>query len=310
VSKPNSLEEIKANNTLFLDAVCGGQEKRAASAVHNYTRTQVREESYWDRIVEPQDVKNEDLTRLVRSPKPYMVIDREPGSPAAVTLPFNATPSDFYIRAARYEVGFERIWTPTYVADVDVLRTWHMDIRQVLSDTMVKDILSEQDGKAITVVDLIVGAAGTTRTFSGIVQHESLSGGWTRQNLQEAFKILTRATNSLEVAKVLCNNTSIREMLKHGRDEVGGDMSQDFMKNGWKIVEYMGVQWLVTIKHGQVADDNLYLFAPSDYIGKNFVLEDTVMHLKKERVMIEMGAYKLMGGAIGNAASVGRAVFT
>jgi hypothetical protein len=112
------------------------------------------------------------------------------------------------------------------------------------------------------------------------------------------------------VAKVLCNNTSIREMLKHGRDEVGGDMSQDFMKNGWKIVEYMGVQWLVTIKHGQVADDNLYLFAPSDYIGKNFVLEDTVMHLKKERVMIEMGAYKLMGGAIGNAASVGRAVFT
>ena len=87
--------------------------------------------------------------------------------------------------------------------------------------------------------------------------------------LNDAFKIMPRTPSHLEVQKCLINNVTIRELMKFGRDEMGGDYSQEVFKNGWSATEFMGAEWIVTIKRDLVPDDTLFMFADEKFIGKS-----------------------------------------
>src|SRR4051812_25433439 len=108
------------------------QIKQAEDRVTAFTRTKVREDGFFRRIMPPVPVTNEDLTRAVDTDKPIIVVDKEPNSPAAISVPFATLPINLYIRGPRYRVMFDRILTPRFTKDVDELRTWEMDIRMVL----------------------------------------------------------------------------------------------------------------------------------------------------------------------------------
>jgi hypothetical protein len=112
-----------------------GLEKKAVDAVNNFTRTKMREDSFHRKLVPPTQITNEELDRQVDTDKPVKVIDKEADSPAAISLPFANLPINIYIKAPRYRVLFDRIVTPRFTKDVDELRTYVMDIRQVLSTT-------------------------------------------------------------------------------------------------------------------------------------------------------------------------------
>ena len=49
--------------------------------------------------------------------------------------PFATLPTNVYIRGPRYRVMFDRIVTPRFKKDVEELRTWVMDIRQLFTAT-------------------------------------------------------------------------------------------------------------------------------------------------------------------------------
>ena len=134
--------------------------KTAEDEVNAFTRTKMREEGFYRRILPPIPITNEDLTRTVSSDKPSIVVDKEPDSPAAVTIPFATLPTNLYIRGPRYRVTFDRIVTPRFTKDVDELRTWIMDIRQVLSDNAIKDMLAEEDGKFLRAVNSAIVRLG------------------------------------------------------------------------------------------------------------------------------------------------------
>ena len=115
-------------------------------------------------------ITNDELDRQVDTDKPVKVVDKEPDSPAAVSVPFATLPTNIYIKGPRYRVLFDRILTPRFTKDVDELRTWIMDIRQVLSDNAIKDMLAEEDSKFLSAVntglvgqDSIVPASGVSR---------------------------------------------------------------------------------------------------------------------------------------------------
>ena len=71
----------------------------------------------------------------------------------------------------------------------------------------------------------------------------------------------------------------------------------------------MNAQWTVTIKQDLVPDDRLYMFAEPKFLGKNFVYEDTTMHVEREAYMLKFFAYKTMGGSVANYAAVTAADF-
>lgn len=303
--------ETKLTNETFLSYLeTPGMEKRALDAVVDYTRYRMREEGFYRRILPPVQVSNDDLDQQVDTDKPVKIIEREPDSPAAISIPFNTLPMNLYVRGQKYRVTFDRIVTPRFTKDVDELRTYRMDIRQILSDNAIKDMLAEEDRKFIEACNAAMGsAADATVTQSGLVQWETIHGGITRDTLQDAFKILPRTISRLEVGTCLINNLTIRELMKFGREEMGGDFSQDVFKNGWSEQNFMNARWIISIKQDLVPTDSVFMFADPKFLGKSFVLEDTTLYVDRKAYMLEFFAYETLGGAIGNTNAVARADF-
>jgi len=298
------------NETLFEQLDTPGMEKQAIDAVNDFTRTKMREDGFYRRILPPLQISNDELDRQVDTDKPVKVIDKEPDSPAAISIPFATLPVNVYIRGPRYRVMFDRIVTPRFTKDVDELRTWVMDIRQVLSDNAIKDMLAEEDSKFITAVNAVMIGADTPVPYNGnVVQWETIEGGITRETLLDSFKIMPRGPSHLEVHTVLINNVTIKEVMKFGRDEMGGDFSQDIIRNGWAESNFMGARWIITIKRTLVPDDTIFMFADPKFIGKSFLLEDTTMYIRREAYMLEFFAYQTAGGSIGHSGGLARADF-
>lgn len=305
MSSPSSVQVL--NEELFAQLETPGMEKNALDAVNEFTRVRVREDGFYRKIIPPVQVSNDDLDRQVDTDKPVVVVDKEPGSPAAISIPFATLPINVYIRGPRYRVMFDRIVTPRFVKDIDELRTWQMDIRQVLSDNAIKDMLAEEDSKFLAAVNTAMVGANQIVPTSGVIQWETIWGGISRDTVQEALKIMPKTPSHLEVNTVLINNVTIREILKWGFDEAGGDLSGDMLKSGWSEIDLMGCKWIVTIKRDLVPDDTMYFFGDPRFIGKSYLLEDTTMHIKREAFMIEFFAYETIGGSIGFTSGLARA---
>lgn len=280
--------------------------KQAEDAVNEFTRTKMREDGFYRRIMPPIPITNDELDRQVDTDKPVKVVDKEPDSPAAISIPFATLPTNLYIRGPRYRVMFDRIATPRFTKDVDELRTWIMDIRQVLSDNAIKDMLAEEDGKFIKAVNTALVGPGLTVPTSGTVQYEVIAGGITRDTLCDSLKVMPNTPSNLEVHMVLVNNITIKEVMKFGHNEMGGTLSEDIIKNGWSLQEFLGVKWVITIKKGLVPTNTMYQFADPKFIGKSYVLEDTTMYIRREAYMLEFFAYETMGGTIGHTSGLAR----
>jgi len=297
----NIMEKLASRDPLM--------EKEAVDAVNDFTRTKMREDGFFRRIMPPVPIGNDELDRQVTTDKPVKVVDKEPDSPAAISVPFATLPMNLYIRGPRYLVMMDRIVTPRFTKDVDELRTWIMDIRQVLSDNAIKDMLAEEDGKFITAVNTALVGAGLTVPTSGTVQWEELVGGITRDTLWDMMKIMPNTPSNLEVHTCLINNITIKEVCKFGRTEMGGDVSQDIMKNGWSEQNFMGVRWIITIKKDIIPTDSIYMFADPKFIGKHYTLEDTTMYIRREAYMLEFFAYETNGASLGHTSGIARADF-
>jgi hypothetical protein len=261
------------------------------------------------RVLPPVQITNDELDRQVDTDKPVKIVDKEPDSPGAISVPFGALPMNRYIRGPRYRVMFDRIVTTKFTKDVDELRTYDMDIRQILSDNSIKDMLAEEDGKFIATIATLLGAVNSVVTETGVAQYVSIAGGVTRDTMAEAMKVLPRTPSHLTATTVVINNVTIWDFVKWGRDEVGGDMSQELLRTGFAERELMGVRFIITIKRDLVPDSTIFLFADPKFTGKFFILEDTTMYLDRRAYMLEFFAYASAGACIANVASVGRVDF-
>lgn len=284
--------------------------KQAAENINDYLRMKMREDEIFARILPPTPVSNDELDKQVDTDLPVKVLDKEPDSPGAITVPFASLPENRYIYGPRYRVMFDRVLTPRFTADVDKLRTYDMDIRQVLSDNALKDMMAEVDGKFIRTVNQLLLGVGVTIPETGAVQWFSISGGITRENLAEAMKILPRTNKRINVATVLINQVSIWDVVKFNREETGGDMSQRLFEQGFTEDQLMGKRWIVTIKRDLVPDNTIFLFAEPKFLGKYLILEDTTMYIERKAYFLEFFAYKTAGASIGNVAACARVDYT
>lgn len=302
-------ETARFNEALLEAFDTPGMEKKAAESLTEFTRTEVREDGFHRKIIPYQGITNEQLVRRLDTDKPYTIVDKEVDSPAAVSVSFGTLPTNTYMRGNRYPVYFDRVMTNRFVKDVEELRTYHMDLRQVISDNAIREISTEEDTKWIDAVDGVLVGPDVVLSYSGVAQWQTISGGITRETLQDAFKIMPQTPSRLEVNTVLVNNITIREFLKWGRDEIGGDKSQDLLVNGWTDTEFAKAKWIITIKQDLVPTDSIYMFAHEKFVGKAFELVPPTMYVKSEFFMMEFFAYETIGGSIGHTGGLARADF-
>jgi hypothetical protein len=306
------LNEVRARNEVVLDQFTGSPEmvKSAQDTVTEFTRLKMREDGFWRKILPPINVSNDDLDRQVDTDLPTVVVDMEVDSPAAASIPYGQLPFNEYISGKRYRIMFDRIVTPRFTKDVDELRTYDMDIRQVLSDNAIKDMLAEEDGKAIAAIDTLLIGVNQVQPLTGVAQWIDLSGGVTRDNFAEALKTMPSTPMHLETATCLVNNITVKDFMKWGRDEVGGDLAQEILQNGFGERNVMGVRVLVTIKTDLVDTGSMYMFAEPMKLGKLLVLEDSTMYIDRKAYMLEFFGYESIGSCIANIAGIARVDFT
>jgi len=307
MSEPTAQE---VNGALF-DMFDRGLDKEAQQAVTDFTRIRMREEGFFRDIITPVTVTDADLDGQVDTDNPVVICEKEPASPPAYSVPFGTAPFSRYIRSNKYRVMFQRLMTAKFYKDIAQLRTYKMDIRQIISDNALKDMQSEEDGKFIATVEAILGgAAGVVNPDTGVSQWEEFSSGIdSKDTWADARKILRKTDNGLTSKTALMNHVTVLDLEKWTRDEMGGDMTEQISINGFGETTFGSQRVLVTIKNNIVPTDRVYFFADEKALGKFFVLDDTTMYVKAEAFMIEFYAYACQGAAIANSAGLGIADF-
>jgi hypothetical protein len=174
---------------------------------------------------------------------------------------------------------------------------------------MIKDMLAEEDSKFINAMDAAVGTVDVNNPLSGVPQNVTISGGITRETIVDSLKVMPQTPSRFEVETCLVNNITIKELLKFGRDEMGGDFSQEIIKNGWAETNFLNCRWIVTIKQNLVKNDEMYQFASPKFIGKNYELEPTTMYIRREAYMLEYFAYNTQGGSFGHTNGLAKVKF-
>ena len=279
--------------------------KSASDAVNDFTRMKVREEGFWRKILPPVTITSDELDRQVDTDGLVKVIDKEPASPAAMSVSFAQAPVGTPIMGSRYRVMFNRLLTPKFYQDVEKLRTYNYDIRQVLTDNAIKDMLAEEDSKAVLACQFACGGvADAVNPITGFQQWTTLQGGMTRTNIVEALKILPSGPARVRTATILCSTRTYMDIMKWHRDEAGGDISEEIMRKGLAETELLGCKWIVTIKENLVPYGRLMLFAEPKFLGKHFLLEDATLFIERKAYMLEFFAYESLGSAIGNCAAL------
>jgi hypothetical protein len=302
--------EVQELNQRFLQALTTpGMEKVAQDEVTEFTRTYVLEMGFKRKILPPIPISPDKLDRRSDTDKPYVVVDKEPGMPPAISVPLGTLPTGFYIRGPRYEVKFQRILSPKFYKDIGELATYRMDIRQVLADKIVKVIQFEEDSKFLKAVDSILVAPNTNVPRVGVPLWRQFVGGLSRVNWVESTKIMASTKFHLEPSCMLLNTLTYREFLKWGRDEWGGDVAAEIIRTGNVIESIDNIKLILTIKHELVPTNTIYYFAEPRFLGKFFVVDDITMYVKNTAYIIEFWAYEFIGSAIGHGAALARADF-
>lgn len=302
-------EETRELNVAFFEQLRSGdrnQEKKAIDAVNDFTRTKMREQGFARRILPPIPVGPSDLTRRMETDKPVMIVDKEPDSPAAITVGFGTLPDGYWIKGDRYMVGFGRLFTPRFQKDTSELMTWVMDIRQVLSDNALKDLLAEEDSKFIGMMNTAMISQGTTVPTSGVAQWQRFPGGIARDSLFDSKKIIKNTPYNLVPHTALTNHVTIEDVCKFGRNEQGGDTAEEIMLNGWTLQKYMGLNWVITIKKSLVPNSTIYQFADPAFMGKFYELVPTTMYIETKAFLLDFFCYEEIGMTLAHSASVSR----
>jgi len=302
------------------DMIADGRKEsleKVAQTASDVTRINIREGSFANKILPPENIGNERLAKTMTEDL-IVIDDLEPDSPGAKYVPFETVPEGEIITGSRYITPMARIVTPKFTKDIDQLRTYDYPIRKVLTDNSIKDGMATHDRKFIETVNSIVshtssGKSDSVHPVTGKIQWRDFDGGLTRENLVEATKMLPAGNdNDKFIARnyvMLAHENTLRDVLKLTRDQIGGDLAEDQWKNGLTSTTILGIKAISTIKRSLVPEGYIYFFAEPTFLGHNYTLTDWTMYLNKEAFFIKWFSYWLGGFSFGNIAGMALARF-
>lgn len=315
-------EQIPVFNESFVDMVSSGQEKEASVSANAFTRNKLRENSFAEQILTPIDISNDELDK---AENPELLVkwnDREPDQAPAVSIPLGIVPDGYQFKGDRYPSYFSRIASPFFMKEIDKLRSYQYDIRQILLENSTKDIATEVDRKFLAKVNAVIGTLNTSNlSISGydLPQNVSLSGGITRENVAEAFKVMqrlkvpfgpTQPDQNETKGVMLLNNVTAMEFVKMSRSEVGGDLAQQMWVDGLPSKTLLGVKPIYTMKSDLVPDNVIYLFSSEEFFGKYYRLQPLTVFMETKAFFLSWFQYMNISMSIGNVRGVCKITFT
>lgn len=274
-------------NQSFLDKIDNGMTKEAGVAMSAFVRQKLREDGFTRKVLNPINLTAAELDRQVTE-EPAVIVEKEPDSVAA-TLPFLGRGEIRYWTTPRYAVTLNKIESATFKKSKYELATYRTDIRSVLQENSVKDVQTQEDVGFYGSVLSMAQANGNVFT---------LAGGFTKANLMAGIKNLLNY--KLPVGCILMTQSMYADLLAFAATEVGSPAASDLFRGQGTLDTFFGYKIITTNKADILPTNQCIVFAPQEYLGQMYLLQDATVFLKVEKDMVEFSTQEAVGVGIGN----------
>ena len=304
-------EQVSAQyiNSNFVRKIEEGRIKEAEAAGTTFIRKKMREDAFSRRIITPVSLTEDEIDRSLDSDQPQKIVEKEPDS-TATYVPFKGSGELTWFTGPRYAVRFGKTESQKFTKSKFELMTYRNDIRKILSDNSVKDMALEEDRHFIDTVEACIA-------LNPGVQSLTPAGGLTPANFANLLKAMVALKKP--IGKILCSKSLYYDTLKFDAQQVGDQIVSRHYDNGVEGEEKLfGVPVVTTIKAGTagslkrdevIADNVMYLFAPENYLGNFFLLQDATLFIKQEADLIQFWSYAAPGIGIGETEAIIKMTF-
>jgi len=291
-----SAQQINAN---FIRKIENGQKEAAAEEGTAFIRSKLRQEATVREILPPVLVGPDELDQDVNSDQPRKIVEKEPDS-YATFVPFYGTGDRTVFSGPRYEVRFGKVESQRFRKQKWELMTYRNDIRKILSDNSVKDMAEQEDSKFFSVIDAILAAAPAQVVGAPAFSASAFKG--LKQNM---------INRKIPVGKYAMTEACYEESIALPYTAVGEVASRHYEEGVEEKKMLWGVPTVTTIHNNIVTGHagstfSVYEFAPANFLGNFFLLQDATLYIEQRADIISFHAYEGIGIGIGNSGGVSR----
>lgn len=291
--------EAQNINELFLQKLDTDEGlTKVAQGASSFIREKIREVSFARKIINPQYVTQADCQRSTQHEGLVKIVDIEPDSSASV-VNFRGGDNFSYVQAKRVEIPFYPVSSDDFQKVEEELLAYEMPVTDVIEKNSIKDIQKVEDENWISKFDSAITETGNTASES----FDGTTGEIKKSSIVKLFNMLDG--NELKADTLLMNKEMFNKLLLWDATTTGDKVGSEVIVNGYKYSTLFGRKLIVTNKTDVVGDE-IYAFAPQEYLGKFYILNDLKFWVDKKKNVITWGAYETIGGAVANADGVAK----
>jgi len=281
-------------NSNFVKKIEDGRIKEAAAEGSAFIREFVRQESYAREILTPVLLQDDEIDRDENTDEPKKIVEKEPKS-VATFVQFQGAGPRTWFKGPRYSVFFGKTESQHFTKSKFQLMTYQNDIRKMLSDNSVKDMADQEDKKWQETVDALIALNPAEQNVN--------AGGFNSTAFKSGFQKMVNRRRP--IGKMTMTKSLYYEALDLVATSVGNDVASRHYDDGVENEEKLwGFPVITTIKSTIHDPKKAYIYAPENYLGNFFLLQDATLYIKQEADTITFWTYAAPGIGIGNRLSV------
>jgi len=281
-------------NSNFVKKIEDGRIKEAAAEGSAFIREFVRQESYAREILTPVLLQDDEIDRDENTDEPKKIVEKEPKS-VATFVQFQGAGPRTWFKGPRYSVFFGKTESQHFTKSKFQLMTYQNDIRKMLSDNSVKDMADQEDSKWQQTVDALIALNPLEQNVN--------AGGFNSTAFKSGFQKMVNRRRP--IGKMTMTKSLYYEALDLVATSVGNDVASRHYDDGVENEEKLwGFPVITTIKSTIHDPKKAYIYAPENYLGNFFLLQDATLYIKQEADTITFWTYAAPGIGIGNRLSV------
>jgi len=281
-------------NSNFVKKIEDGRTKEAAAEGSAFIRELVRQESYAREILTPVLLTDDEIDRDENTDEPKKIVEKEPKS-VATFVQFQGAGPRTWFKGPRYSVFFGKTESQHFTKSKFQLMTYQNDIRKILSDNSVKDMADQEDGKFQETIDALIAL--------NVAEQNVAAGSFTAAAFKAGFQKMVNRRRP--IGKMTMTKGLYYEALDLPATSVGDDVASRHYDDGVENEEKLwGIPVVTTIKSNIHDPKKAYIYAPENYLGNFYLLQDATLYIKQEADTITFWTYAAPGIGIGNRLSV------
>jgi hypothetical protein len=285
-------------------------DKSGAADMDVLVRKMVREGSYFDSILTPKQISPEENVITVDTDQHIILFPFEPDSPGAVSTYLDGPSDQFYMYGKYFPLFLREFNTHEVVKTLLELESYKYDIRQIIGDNMVKDLIAMTDYLGMDPINRLLGAANSTNYYVNRPLYHVQNSAITFSSLKDAQKPLYDEPFNLEPTRFLIGRTTLPEIEKTAIDEFRGTkIAEDIFNGSLKSGEWNGMPFVSTTKKALVPEGAVFFFPDEKYMGHSREHTPPTMSVQRKRGRIGFSYFMIKGIAIGHLACATRTDF-